>query len=153
MTSAGLGARWHVKFSFTSGFNENTTQTVCFQATFFCIRKIEIINQPTSQSLYGSAEVSAWKCQAVPLCSMAFLVFRWSWKHSSLQVFLWQGATSMASWRPCNTGFPWTQEGRAWLLRGVELSHLFGAGAPFIHRASVSGSLSAKQTPCLSLLC
>lgn len=55
MTSAGLGAGWHVKFSFTCGFNQNTMQTVCFQATFFCIRKIEIIHLSASQSLYGSA--------------------------------------------------------------------------------------------------
>lgn len=73
MTSAGLGAGWHVKFSFTCGFNQNTTQTACSQATFFCTRKIEIKTQPTSQSLYGSAgELSSWKCQAVPLGSVTF---------------------------------------------------------------------------------
>lgn len=71
MASGGLGAGWHVKFSFTLDLIGTLHRQRVFKPPSFCIRKLEILKQPTPRSPRGSAgELSARKRQAVPLRSL-----------------------------------------------------------------------------------
>lgn len=81
---------------------------MCFQATFFCIRNIKVINKCTSPSLHGSAgKLSSGKYQAVLFWGILFCSFEWFWRCTHhCRCSSDKGQWSLT---PCNADFPGAQ--------------------------------------------
>lgn len=89
------------------------------------------------------ARTALWKCQAVPLCSVAFYLFG-IWNPHHCRLSCWQGAASSgSSKRPHRADFPWSRERGVWLLGNAKQPHLW-SWAPFGRRAPIPGGLRAK---------